>query len=359
MKKFLSLIAVAAMAFAAQANELTVANGTDEAQFAPFYGFQMDTKGAISQVIYPADMLADMNAGTITGVKFYPTQAFGALGSGNLQISLKEVEQDRYTSTTLVTDATVVANAYPVQGDTEWTIVFDEPFEYHGGNLMIETNLTKEGSFKSTKFFGQSFSYAIGLAQYSYAWSSSYSYETENVLPKATFTYEAGETPQPTETCATPDVSYSETGNEQVTVTITNNEPGATVHYTVYNLDNNEVIAEGQFTEEVYYLVVEGEGTYTVECYASMPGMLDSYTSGVFFTIADNPQPTVERGDVNGVGGVDMDDLTALINYLLTEDESLINVDNAAACNNAEDTAVDMDDLTALINYLLNGSWAN
>ena len=90
MKKLFTLIALAAMAFAAQADVLTVADGTGEAQYAPFYGFQMDAIGSISQVIYPADMLADMNGGTITEVKFYPTQAFGALGSGNLQISLKE-----------------------------------------------------------------------------------------------------------------------------------------------------------------------------------------------------------------------------------------------------------------------------
>jgi hypothetical protein len=192
MKKFLTLIAVAAMAFAAQANILTVAEGTGEAQYAPFYGFQMDALGSISQVIYPADMLADMNGGTITEIKFYPTQAFGALGSGNLQISLKEVEQDRYTSTTLVTDATVVGNAYPVQGNAEWVIVFDQPFEYHGGNLMIETELIQVGSFKATKFFGQSFSYAVGIAQYKYTWGTEYYYEAEQVLPMATFTYEEG-----------------------------------------------------------------------------------------------------------------------------------------------------------------------
>ena len=192
MKKFLTLIAVAAMAFAAQANILTVAEGTDEAQYAPFYGFQMDALGAKSQVIYPADMLADMNGGTITEIKFYPTEAFGALGSGNLQISLKEVEQDRYTSTTLVTDATVVGNAYPVQGNAEWVIVFDQPFEYHGGNLMIETELIQVGSFKATKFFGQSFSYAVGIAQYKYTWGTEYYYEAEQVLPMATFTYEEG-----------------------------------------------------------------------------------------------------------------------------------------------------------------------
>ena len=70
----------------------------------------------------------------------------------------------------------------------------------------------------------------------------------------------------------------------------------------------------------------------------------------------DTPQPAVERGNVNGEGGVDMDDLTALINYLL-DSNSPINQANAAACNDAEDTAVDMDDLTALINFLLNGNW--
>ena len=65
----------------------------------------------------------------------------------------------------------------------------------------------------------------------------------------------------------------------------------------------------------------------------------------------------VSRGDVNGIGGVDMDDLTALINYLLTNDATSINLANAACCNSLDDTTMDMDDLTALINYLLAGSW--
>ena len=62
------------------------------------------------------------------------------------------------------------------------------------------------------------------------------------------------------------------------------------------------------------------------------------------------------RGDVTGNGFVDMDDLTALINYLL-DGSYPINMENSAACNNVNDTAVDMDDLTALINFLLTNSW--
>ena len=61
------------------------------------------------------------------------------------------------------------------------------------------------------------------------------------------------------------------------------------------------------------------------------------------------------RGDVNNNGVIEMDDLTALINYLLTGDTTGISMVNAAACDGNEDIA--MDDLTALINYLLNSAW--
>ena len=65
----------------------------------------------------------------------------------------------------------------------------------------------------------------------------------------------------------------------------------------------------------------------------------------------------VTRGDVDGNGIVDMDDLSALINYLLNE-SSPINTAGAASCSNADDTtAVDMDDLSALINFLLTNLW--
>ncbi len=64
---------------------------------------------------------------------------------------------------------------------------------------------------------------------------------------------------------------------------------------------------------------------------------------------------TVKVGDITGEGDVNMDDLTALINYLLTGNGEGMNLDNAAACDGAE--GVNMDDLTALINFLLTGIW--
>lgn len=74
-------------------------------------------------------------------------------------------------------------------------------------------------------------------------------------------------------------------------------------------------------------------------------------------TLFDNT-PAFVRGDVNGDNNVDMDDLSALINYLLDEN-SPINEMGAATCNSIDGTTVDMDDLSALINFLLTDVWSN
>ncbi len=84
MKKFFTLIAVAAMAFAAQANVLTVCDngGYDGySNHVPMYGFWADTEGTLAQMIYPAAMLADMDGCEITEMKFYTlAQSYIATG---------------------------------------------------------------------------------------------------------------------------------------------------------------------------------------------------------------------------------------------------------------------------------------
>ena len=65
-------------------------------------------------------------------------------------------------------------------------------------------------------------------------------------------------------------------------------------------------------------------------------------------------KPTVTRGDVDGDGNVNISDVTALINYLLSGDASGVNI-SAADCD--QDGNVNISDITTLINYLLSGSW--
>ena len=61
-----------------------------------------------------------------------------------------------------------------------------------------------------------------------------------------------------------------------------------------------------------------------------------------------------EVGDVDGNGYVTMDDLTRLINYLVFNDATGMNMTNADTNLSGD---VGMDDLTTLINYLVFGVW--
>ena len=60
------------------------------------------------------------------------------------------------------------------------------------------------------------------------------------------------------------------------------------------------------------------------------------------------------KGDVNGDGEVRINDVTALIDYLLTNDASNINLNNADC---KQDSSINISDVTALIDYLLSGTW--
>ena len=65
-------------------------------------------------------------------------------------------------------------------------------------------------------------------------------------------------------------------------------------------------------------------------------------------------EPQFQRGDVNDNGDININDVTILINYLLSKDATGINLD-AADCN--QDNNVTISDVTALINYLLSKQW--
>ena len=65
-------------------------------------------------------------------------------------------------------------------------------------------------------------------------------------------------------------------------------------------------------------------------------------------------EPSFIRGDVDNNGEVKIGDVTALISYLFSGDESAINLQAADCDQNGE---IKIGDVTALINYLLSGTW--
>ena len=65
-------------------------------------------------------------------------------------------------------------------------------------------------------------------------------------------------------------------------------------------------------------------------------------------------EPTTMKGDVNGNQVVDISDVTVLINYVLTGDDSGVIIE-AADCDGSG--VIDISDVTVLINYVLKGAW--
>ena len=282
MKKLFTLFAVAAMALAAQANVLTVCDGDAINYLVPINGWYVDQEGTMAQMIYPADMLTEMQNGKITQVKFYPEETI-EFENCELELSFKTVDQIGFETTTAVTGATVVAAMDVMYGRTE--LVFDlyQPYEYTGGNLMVEVNVSIEGDYNytSTYFLGVNTEYNASMSHYmSYGTPSDVLHQ---FLPKCSFIYEPGEvTPvEPTEKTDAPSSAkenyvYND-GNlyyNAYTVNLIPTEP-STIYYRVGILVDGEY-EYGEWMEYTGELNFDDEGTYMIEAYAIADGKTES-----------------------------------------------------------------------------------
>ena len=290
MKKFFTLIAVAVMAFAAQANVLTVAEGTVTNGHFPFYGLYNDTQGTQCQVIYPADMLADMVGCEITELKFYTRDEISPrLDGSKMKVSMKEVAQNEYATSVPVElgDEDLYGYCTPIPGETEVVITLDKPFVYAGGNLLLETVVIEVSNYNGTYFYGQDMGTYCAFYTYVTSYGTTPAY-TEAFLPKTTFTYNTAEgpvdPPTPGEPCAKPEGGFvNGVDFHGVLVTLINNETaeGAELHYNI-TLDG-VMIVEDAIYEDAFALTVDGE--YYIDFWATAPGMQESSHGGLIFTI--------------------------------------------------------------------------
>ena len=304
MKKFFTLIAVAVMAFAAQATELTVCDGGDTNSRIPIYGLFTDAQGTMGQMIYSADMLTDMVGKEITGVKFYsPSINFYEV---TLQVGMAKAEKNDFEDYEAVEGATILGTAIPNEHDTELTFVFDQPYMYDGGNLMIQVVVTEAGEWNGTSFYGVNTAYYYSLCQYMSGWSSTPSKYHESFLPKVTFTYEdGGDVPpvEPTEKTGAPVFNgYTTDGIHAYFVEILPTDEGSVIYYRVL------YPGEEEYTEWAVYediLSFEGDGKHRVEAYAVAPGKLPSEQIAYEFVVEPEP-PTAISEMMNGktVAGV-------------------------------------------------------
>ena len=67
------------------------------------------------------------------------------------------------------------------------------------------------------------------------------------------------------------------------------------------------------------------------------------------------PMPHAELGDADGDGQITINDVTTLINYILSDGSEGVNLDAADVDG---DGIVTINDVTTLIDYILKGTWS-
>ena len=120
----------------------------------PVYGYYADCYQKC-EMIYPADYLQGMENSNISKMAFH-TGSNKASWAATFKIYLKEVAQSSFPTENLsFTDFSDVDPVYTGQldatGDTVW-VVFDKPFYYQGGNLLVVLHLTEPGKYDGANF---------------------------------------------------------------------------------------------------------------------------------------------------------------------------------------------------------------
>ena len=153
------------------------------------------------EMIYPADYLQAMENSNISKMAFH-TGAYKAkfVWEATFKVYLKEVAQSSFPTENLsFTDLTKVDPVYTGQldatGDTMW-VVFDKPFKYQGGNLLVVFHLTEPGY----NYTSPNFKTKKDMSRACIRGRKSASYTLDDVkpsctdyLPKVTFCYSPAE----------------------------------------------------------------------------------------------------------------------------------------------------------------------
>ena len=177
----------------AQAESITICDGTDISTTIPFYFYYLDTPNTTSQMIYPASELEAFVGKQITGLKFYH-EGYKSAWNATMKVSLAEVDFATIPESNAAyidADFREVFNG-EVSGDESISTleyVFATPFVYTGKNLVVNIENLTAGSWMSLAFYGKNL---LGDFNATYGYGGGFKYN-QGFLPKVTVSYSAGE----------------------------------------------------------------------------------------------------------------------------------------------------------------------
>lgn len=195
MKKHLRsalALAMTLLPLASQAETLSLyADATDKSNQLPVNVYY-SSSAIRSQMIYPADMLTEMQGKVIDKVSFTLVQ-MGTLWKNNaITLKMGVTQQAAYESTNYIetglqtvatTAVTELSSSTPVP--YTWEIALDEPYTYTGGNLILDfSNVAGTGNGRTWNFSGATQTTVTGL-------SKANSVQQVKFLPSIVFDYSA------------------------------------------------------------------------------------------------------------------------------------------------------------------------
>ena len=193
----LGFIAMMAFGDSLNAATLQVCQGTNTNNYIPMWLYRFDDYLQTQQMIYPSSMLTQMEGKQITSLTFYANGNFDRVSGGVIEVSLGTTSSATFTSNALITTgltkkATFEMNSTVISG-SQLTITLDSPYEYNGGNLVIQFNKTTNGNsyqYDSFAFYGVNQSGYTSIYTYKSSANGSWSTTRQQFLPRLTFGYE-------------------------------------------------------------------------------------------------------------------------------------------------------------------------
>ena len=187
-----ALLLAIGLPWVANAQTVTVCDGTDNSEYVPFEGYNADA-AQHNQMIFPATDLSAMNGKEITQMVFYIDQSASngsntaASRLGTWTVSLGETTATTLSGLDNTTTLTQVYQGYFDCSTGTLTLAFSSNYLYHGGNLLVDLNHAAS-SWNRWYFLGVNQTENTAITR-----GSLYKF-----LPKTTFSYQ---TPP---TCPTP-----------------------------------------------------------------------------------------------------------------------------------------------------------
>jgi hypothetical protein len=171
-------------------NQLTVAGSNmDVNQNVPIRTVSSTDTRTMSQSIYPAALLSGIAGDSISGMTYYISEPGAHVLTATYVVKLMETEQAAFSDAVAVNTesaTTVYTGTIDVTGNT-LDIVFDQPYAYNGGNLLVEFSISSASHQNALAKFSVFASQGGSFQQYYNFGFEEMRYYTYDFLAKTTF----------------------------------------------------------------------------------------------------------------------------------------------------------------------------